>query len=681
MGHADDFGLSTGRRFDDVLRHPPRPPLVRGLPPHVPIDLGSVSFPRLPDPRLPKVLPKKTLPRWAGGRTPWDDIVVWLPLGTALTRGELRVPVSPSRTPSDADVYENPDGTARMALPRYALAFDRVGTADEPRIAVGARDGVDTLLITLVRAPSPADGSGVGMLPHAVSVSLKYRLPVIEGGEVVHEVVFPTTTQNGATVTAELPLTAPGLREQLLAALASLSASASLTVGRGITVGVPTGTQAPNGEPGYEEQSLRLDCTVPPNPLVISTAQRDRLGGAGGAVAPFRRLRIPFGGRGHSYWQDPVWPHRFFFVPDRFRLARSATGPALRVRAADAANEADIKVTLEFFARAVTDPLRLEQARPALEQQARAGGSLLPVEVSVLPEAQPVLRLALPADGAPASSLTERPGALIDLELGLTHAETLRYDDFRLVYEALFGASLSLLRGEVRIGAGGDHAEDLPLELRLETMAGDALTLALDELRPDRIAATLTNATESPARIEWLSASALLGDREIPLRIDCLPPGHRLEPGGHLPVALVPAETLPEAGPDRIVLDQAGVVGEPDRQAVWNRVFDHTATPQLARSVQVEALPALFTASDRPTDRVAAFVVVVENGGTVRLTEAELKATTTVRVPIKPLLTGAPLPSLRYRTETWWQSGGVGVSAWRETPATILLPVKTAPQA
>jgi hypothetical protein len=37
------------------------------------------------------------------------------------------------------------------------------------------------------------------------------------------------------------------------------------------------------------------------------------------------------------------------------------------------------------------------------------------------------------------------------------------------------------------------------------------------------------------------------------------------------------------------------------------------------------------------------------------------------------------MPPIRYRTETWWASGGIGVSDWRETSTTFLLPVKTAP--
>jgi hypothetical protein len=96
----------------------------------------------------------------------------------------------------------------------------------------------------------------------------------------------------------------------------------------------------------------------------------------------------------------------------------------------------------------------------------------------------------------------------------------------------------------------------------------------------------------------------------------------------------------------------------------------------MTRQVTVEAVAFLFSSPERPNDRVAAFVVTLKHGGTVRLTETELRGT--VRVPIEPLITGAPVPPIRYRTETWWSSG-IGVSEWREANGTILFPVRNLP--
>jgi hypothetical protein len=100
----------------------------------------------------------------------------------------------------------------------------------------------------------------------------------------------------------------------------------------------------------------------------------------------------------------------------------------------------------------------------------------------------------------------------------------------------------------------------------------------------------------------------------------------------------------------------------------------------MTRPVTVEAVPLLFSSPDRPNDRVVAFVVTIEHGGTVRLTETELKGTTTVSVPLEPFINHEiPMPPIRYWTETWWASGGIGVSPLREAHGNILFAVKTAP--
>ncbi|MCT9934395.1 hypothetical protein N5079_29740 [Planotetraspora sp. A-T 1434] len=653
------------------------------LPGHDGLATDPPEFPRLDD---PPILWKDPLLNegifWVDPDLQWPPAVVRPPVPTSAHRRDLTIPIAPRAVPTDGDLFESPDGSVKYALPRYSLAFDKIGVTDEPRVVIADRDGTATLMLTFVETPSPAAGPGVAELPHVISVSMKYRVPVISGESLVLELPFPSVRLDATqtVVTAEMPLTTPGLRQQVLAALASLEAAVSLVVGRGVTVGVPTGETLEDGLPGYRQERLLLEWTAPPLPLVLSEAQRERLGGDVGGVRPMGRVRVPFGGRSHSYWQDPARPERYYYLPDRFLLARLASAgrpPALRVRATGAASEDAVRVTMEFSAQPVLQRERLEAARPILEQEARAKGASGPVRLEILPDAQPVLRLALPEGGAPSSALTERPAADIDLELGVTHAETLGLEDFRLVYDALFGASLSLLRGEVRVGAGGGTPDDVPLELRLDRTAGDVLALTPTESSATRITARLVNEIESPVRPGRLVAVALCGDRRVPLRIEGLPGDAVLPAGEGVDVRLVPESPLPDGGADTIALDQSDAVAEPDRQAIWALVFDRTAQPQLTRDVRVEAVPALFAGP--PGDQVAVFVVVVERGGTVRLTETELTAVTTVRVPVQPLLTGAPIPPLRYRTETLWQSGGVGVSGWRETDATILLPMKTAP--
>jgi hypothetical protein len=297
----------------------------------------------------------------------------------------------------------------------------------------------------------------------------------------------------------------------------------------------------------------------------------------------------------------------------------------------------------------------------------------------MLSEAQPLLRLALPQGGAPSAALTERPDAEIDLETGLVHVETMGLADFQLVHEALFGASLTLLRGEIRVGTAGGEPEDIPLELRLDRTAGEPLVVAVEQAPGGELDAIITNVIESAVRVGALAAASILKDgRRVPLALDGVDDGTVLPPGGKAQARLRPLAAFAPDELDEVVVDQSGIVTEPDRAAIWSLAFDRSAGAQLARAVSVEAVRALF-APDASGDSVAAFVVTIENGGSVRVTEDELRSQTTARVPVEPLLTGGPMPPIRYRTETLWVSGGIGVSPWRETDATILLPVKTKP--
>ena len=349
----------------------------------------------------------------------------------------------------------------------------------------------------------------------------------------------------------------------------------------------------------------------------------------------------------------------------------------MRVHAAAMIGDDTPRIAMEFQARPVIDANRLKAAQPELDAAVRQMGGTGALDLEIMPDPQPVLRLALPQNGAPSSAMTTRSDADIDLETGVAHVETMRVEDFQLIYQALFGASLTLLRGEIRASISGGEPEDVPLELRIDKTVGDVLNAAPGEPLAEGLKYSLTNAIESPVRINRLGAVASVGDKLIALRVDQLTAGHRLAPGESVEVILAAAEPIPPG--HTILFDQSGIDVEADAQAIWNVVFDRSASTQLTRIVTVEAVPLLFSSPDRPGDRVAAFVVTVEHGGTVRVTETELRATTTVRVPVEPLITGDPMPPIRYRTETWWGSGGIGVSPWRETDGTLLFPVKTAP--
>ena len=316
-----------------------------------------------------------------------------------LRRTELTVPAAPTATPVDTDVFEGASDGKRYVLPRYAIAFDKIGLVEEPRIAIADRQGTPTLVVTLNETPSPAAAADTSELQHVLSVTLKYPVPVVDGGDMVQEILFPSVLLDATetVITAELPLATPGERRgQILAALASLTASARLVVGRGITVGVPTGEHLPDGAPGYRVRKLLIDWIPAPRRSFSGSptqpARRREWRGRTDDSAP-RHVH----GASHSYWQNPASPEHFYFLPDRFLLARAPDGgraPLLRVRAAATAGDDAPRIAFEFQARPVIDADRIGAARPQLETAARQRGGTGPLALEIMPDPQPLLRLA-----------------------------------------------------------------------------------------------------------------------------------------------------------------------------------------------------------------------------------------------------------------------------------------------
>jgi hypothetical protein len=579
---------------------------------------------------------------------------------------------------TEASLFENPEGGETFALPRYALQRDSVGLVEEPRIAVVDRDGKPTLSITLAKSPGPASRSEVSEVPHDVTATLQVRVPDQSGTRMVKEFPLSVSTEDdsGTLVTAELPL-AEGMRELLVVSFGDPEAVTTILVQREISVAVPTGQRFSDGEAAFVERDFSFLWPVPPTPLLLSEQHRARLGG-GGLVQPFRRVQIPFGGRTHTYWQDPFEGEHFYFVPDTFLLARLPAAPRSPVmRVVVTAGEGPDKMfTIEFTAKPVTDQDRLTAALPTLVAAAKSRGSIKPIRLDPFPENRPLMFLALPRNGAPSSELTERK--VTEIEPALFHAETFTEEDFRVVFAALNGASLTLLRGEIRVGGSGPESQDIPLELRLDHTTGDVLLFEPGPITQATTKARLTNTIESPVVVHGLRVTATGSSTSVPLDISGLPPDGRLAPGASCDVAL----TFPSPATDSdltLVADQSGVVVEPDRTAIWNAVFDRLTEARLKQNIRVRAYPPMFVDPSRPDDEVLEFNIEIEKGDTVTLTPSVLEVTAKVAMPIVPFLINETLPPPRFRTQTTWSSGGVGVSDWKAAEFGNITPVRTLP--
>jgi hypothetical protein len=186
--------------------------------------------------------------------------------------------VAPGVNVTDETMFESPSGDKVFALPRYALATDLVETIVEPRIVISAGAAGPVLSVSFAKVPSappPVEG-----LAHIAAVRLIITVPVGDDPHGVREIIFPTAQFDASqqVLTAVLPLSTFGLREQLIAASGSLEANATLIIAT-ISVAVPTGTTFPNGEKAYVNRDFVLETMVPPSPLILSERHRDRLAG------------------------------------------------------------------------------------------------------------------------------------------------------------------------------------------------------------------------------------------------------------------------------------------------------------------------------------------------------------------------------------------------------------------
>jgi Biotin-requiring enzyme len=196
-------------------------------------------------------------------------------------RAESTLPVAPNVNVTDETMFESPSGDKKFVLPRYALATDLVEMVVEPRIVISDVAGVPVLSVSFAKirgAPPPVEE-----LTHTVGTRLTIMVPGVGGPHEVRAIAFPKVqfdvTQQ--VMTAELPLSTIGLREQLIAAFGSLEANSTLIIARRISVAVPTGTTFPDGEMAYTSQDFTFDTVVPPSPLILSERHRDRLAGQG----------------------------------------------------------------------------------------------------------------------------------------------------------------------------------------------------------------------------------------------------------------------------------------------------------------------------------------------------------------------------------------------------------------
>jgi hypothetical protein len=176
------------------------------------------------------------------------------------------------------------------------------------------------------------------------------------------------------------------------------------------------------------------------------------------------RQQVSWQERYYSYFRPADRSDRWYYLPDRFVLAKQDQLPKLTVRFTGPPESQS--VDLEYVAVPFTDPARLEAARAAL-------GASSPVTMEPLVASEATLWAAL-YEAAAEGPFQMRAGASVDLRVGLKDQVRLSLEGFQKIYAALFNQSHTLFTGEVRLNPDGVTQERVPFEARVTDLSPEA---------------------------------------------------------------------------------------------------------------------------------------------------------------------------------------------------------------
>lgn len=185
-----------------------------------------------------------------------------------------------------------------------------------------------------------------------------------------------------------------------------------------------------------------------------------------GGVAQLVREQVSWQSVYHSYFRPADRTDRWYYLPDRFVLARQNQLPNLKVQFTGPPESQTVE--LEYAAIPSADPSRLEAAKAALQL---GTSDIISLEPLVAKDA--ALWLSLPGSGDN-GPYQQRPGASVDLRAGLKDQVRLTLKEFQKIYAALFNVSHTLLTGEVRLNPDGVTQERIPFEARVTELSPEA---------------------------------------------------------------------------------------------------------------------------------------------------------------------------------------------------------------
>jgi len=340
-------------------------------------------------------------------------------------------------------------------------------------------------------------------------------------------------------------------------------------------------------------------------------------------------------------YQDSAYQDLFYYRPQEFRLPRADTAPYLpemRVAFDDVVTqsgsgasqevELDYKVLLAYRVEPYIDPLLLSLAQQQMPGVRARFAALVPESCK--------LTLMLPQDETGgALAQTQRPGAEIHFDLGITDEVELTRTEFERIFSFMQSPSMTGVAGDVEASLIGNLTAKVPVRLSLKENAGEILSHTYKgPIGGGLHRVTVGNRIESPVKIERLYPVTLgAGIVAYP----DTSPGQALAPGGEFDInyRLTPQNaTVADISPGLSLSIQA------DPLKLWPQLFKNQGYTSDTFKLKVSIDASYFGPPPPGKQQLTGVRVDFDDGQQVDLTSANLDDEIYLRIPLLPRLLG-----------------------------------------
>jgi hypothetical protein len=601
------------------------------------------------------VRPSIHAPHIISRRPPILDVV----LHASQPRDKITVPISPTRDFNDQSLFEDPANAAvKYALPKYAVAEVTIEGQKRYRMAIEKMEN-DGWKLTIYIVQQPTQ-SNLPLLEHTVSAELKFGQTIAKSLPLTLEKENETTWK----MTILLPETVD--LDEVYPALTDSELKTALVLHRWVQVAVPVEAAEvgiaiwpiPDGHPGgrqlYKVEQRNLDMNLRPDPFIFDPQLHpyifEQVVKMSTTPSGYILRTAEWKGRIHHYLQDKLRPCMFFHLPDCYKITRKPAAPhkpnmLVRFSSVDGTKE-NLRVTIEYVAGPVVDLERLKAAEEVLKAFLP---SPLPANISE-PVFQPLvvesvdqleLQLALPRADTSGAPLQKHPtGVVTNLTDKFSdEIADLTLEQFRTVFDAMFGESAVVFQGSLLVKGGGVMPdESVPFSARFQELAGQIFE-EIEEPGPDgSILVRLLNRTESPVELRSIPVKILCDQQLIDAhigRISTLSDANtlpvRMAAGDEIRFEVVPDQPVSAASQRDAILDLDDVVVLTDKTAIWSAIVDDSVPAEYTRPITVHVFAEWFA----PPSDLIAIGVDFENGDHLVLNKDKLEGQAKVQTSLE----------------------------------------------